>query len=68
MKGKQKMNRKLAKQIRSEVMKRRNVERVRFRAGEIHAYGIMPNSNARGWWFVGYVYDVEIKGLDILAM
>jgi len=24
------------------------------RNGEIHAYGLMPNSCSVGWWFAGY--------------
>ena len=24
-------------------------------AGEVHIYGIMPNTNITGWWFYGYV-------------
>jgi len=62
------MNRTLAKQIRVAIMANRpRVERVRFKQDEIHAFGVMPNSNARGWWFVAYVFDVETKGIDILA-
>lgn len=58
------MDRKLAKQIRQAVInQQRDVGKVRFKNGEIHAYGRMPNSTTVGWWFVGYVYDVETKGL-----
>jgi hypothetical protein len=27
------------------------------RGGEIHAYGVIPNSNVRGWWLYGWVGD-----------
>lgn len=26
---------------------------------EVHAYGHMPNSIETGWWFVGYLPDVQ---------
>lgn len=29
------------------------------RKGEVHAYGTMPNSNAVGWYLVGYRDAVE---------
>jgi len=54
------------KEIRAKVMERPGVEKVRVGREEIHAYGIMPNSNVRGWWFVAYRYDVDCKGPDIL--
>ena len=25
--------------------------------GEIHAYGVMPNSNVKGWWLYGWIGD-----------
>lgn len=60
------MDRKLAKQIRAHLMKRSDVDRVKFRRGEIHCYGTMPNTNATGWWFAGYVSEVALKGMSIL--
>jgi hypothetical protein len=29
------------------------------RGGEVHAYGEMPNSDATGWYFVGYDNDLR---------
>ena len=60
------MDRKLAKQIRAHLMERSNVERVKYVRGEIHCFGTMPNTNATGWWFAGYVQDVELGGLSRL--
>jgi hypothetical protein len=34
------------------------VERVRVRGEEVHAYGIMPNSDSVGWYLAGYVNDL----------
>lgn len=37
------------------------------KAGEIHAYGVMPNSNTTGWWLYGWVGDTATMcrlGLD----
>ena len=28
------------------------------RDGRVHAYGYMPNSNVRGWWFAGTDRDI----------
>lgn len=30
------------------------------RDNEIHAYGIMPNTNQTGWYYVGNVEDSDI--------
>ena len=57
------MDRKLAKQIRDYLTQRQNVWRVRFSDGEIHCYGVKPNTDETGWWFAGYVQDVEARGL-----
>jgi len=27
------------------------------REGEIHAWGVMPNTNATGWWLYGWIGD-----------
>jgi hypothetical protein len=62
-----KMDRKLAKEIREYLLQKDHVKKVRFAKGQIHAYGQMPNSNTCGWWFAGWVRDVEIKGIDCLA-
>lgn len=51
------------KEIKAAVLTISGVERVRVRAGEIHAYGQMPNSSVRCWWLVGYVQDAKVKGL-----
>jgi hypothetical protein len=29
------------------------------KAGEVHAYGVMPNTNQTGWYLLGYRRDVE---------
>lgn len=29
------------------------------RAGEIHVYGMLPNSNTKGWWLFGDVSSAE---------
>ncbi len=61
------MDRKLAKQVRQILLdKYRGVEKVRFRNGEVHAYGQMPNTNIDGWYFICWVQDLEIKGIGIL--
>lgn len=58
------MDRKLAKKIKNLIMdQKKDVEKVRFRKGEIHIYGKIPNSSTVGWWFLGYVQDAEIKGV-----
>ena len=59
------MDRKLAKQVR-QILLDRGAEKVRFRNGECHAYGIMKNTNQEGWYFVCWVQDLEIKGIGIL--
>jgi len=61
------MDRNLAKSIRERAMMLNGVEKVRFRKGNVEVYGQYPNSNTFGWWFVAYIYDVEIKGLDIIC-
>jgi hypothetical protein len=48
------------------INKRPMIEKLRIRDEEIHAYGQMPNSNVFGWWFLTYVYDFEIKGIDAI--
>ena len=60
------MDRKLAKQIRDYLTQRQNVYSVRFYSGEIRCYGVKPNTDEVGWWFAGYVQDVEIKGMQTL--
>lgn len=61
------MDRKLAKRIREKLMQDRpTVERVRFRNDSIECYGQKPNTNEVGWWWAGYVSDVEVKGLECL--
>lgn len=30
------------------------------RSGEVHAYGLMPNSIVAGWWFMGDIAEAEI--------
>jgi hypothetical protein len=30
------------------------------RSGELHVYGVMPNSNSVGWWFYCYVEDLPM--------
>jgi len=50
--------------IRTAILTQKpKAEKVRFRNGEIHIYGQIPNTNQDGWYFFGYVQDVEIKGL-----
>ena len=60
------MDRKLAKQIRDYVTQRQNVWCVGFSGGEIRCYGVKPNTDEVGWWFAGYVQDVEAGGLRAL--
>lgn len=57
------MDRKLAKQIRDYLTQRQNVWRVRFSDVGTRCYGAKPNTDGVGWWFAGYVQDVEAGGL-----
>jgi hypothetical protein len=58
------MDRKLAKQVR-KILLDKGAEKVRFRNGECHAYGIMRNTNIEGWYFVAFVNHLE-KDIGIL--
>lgn len=42
------------------------VERVDIRDGEVHAYGVMPNTNQTGWYLAGCVDDLvaEVRALQ----
>jgi hypothetical protein len=36
-----------------------DAERTRItRNGEVHAYGVIPNTNQTGWYFAGFADDV----------
>lgn len=44
-------------QIRNRILE--SADRVVIkRDGEVHAYGIMPNTNRTGWYLVGYRDDL----------
>jgi len=59
----------LCSEIRKKILEKcDNIEKVRIRNGEIHAYGRMPNSTDADWYFVGYVRDYECKGFEGLAL
>lgn len=43
-------------------------ERVRItKNGEVHCYGIMPNTNITGWYFKGFIENLAEKYADRLA-
>ena len=45
-----------SKIARAYVASRRGVERVRVtKSGEVHAYGVLPNTNQTGWYLAGDV-------------
>jgi hypothetical protein len=47
---------------RAYIANRDGVERVRIkRSGEVQAYGVMPNTNTRGWYLAGYVDDLAVE-------
>ena len=58
------MTRKEITEAKAAIMEDKGCEKVRFLRGEIHCYGQMPNTNQTGWYFCGYVQDLEIKGLE----
>jgi len=46
----------------------KGAERVRItRNGEVHAFGVMPNTNTTGWYFAGYDKDVLAELREIAA-
>lgn len=58
-------NHKQIAMIRSHVLARSGVERVRImRDGNVEAYGALPNTNKVGWYFVGYDADVLREALE----
>ena len=51
-----------AREIRAHVAERYEAEKIRItRQGEVHALGIMPNTNQRGWFFAGYDTDIALQ-------
>ena len=40
------------------VAARRDVELVKAKAGAIHAYGKLPNTNIRAWYFAGWIPEL----------
>jgi hypothetical protein len=65
-KEKNTMDKKFKKEIKTKLLNRSNIEKVRFKSGEIHAYGKLPNSNIDGWFFIAYEQDIDIKGLHCI--
>lgn len=54
-------------QIRSQILADRDVERVTIkRNGEVHVYGVMPNTNQTGWYLAGY-RDEMVRGFEYKA-
>jgi hypothetical protein len=48
-----------------QILKDQGAEKVRFtKDGEIHAYGVMKNTNQVGWFFVAYVDVLEKQGIN----
>lgn len=50
-----------ARVARTYVATRNGVERVRITNGEVHAYGVMPNTQQAGWYLAGYVDDLAAE-------
>lgn len=63
------MDRKLSCKIRYAILaQRKHARKVRFRDGEIFVYGKIPDTNQIGWYFFGYVLEVESKGLPGIGL
>lgn len=63
------MDRKLSSKIRNAILfQRKQAIKVRFRDGEILVYGKIPHTKQVGWYFVGYVLDVENNGLSGIGL
>ena len=56
------MTRKEIKQAKAVILRVKGADRIRFRKGEIHCYGQIPYTNQTGWYFCGWVRDLEVKG------
>lgn len=48
------------KALRASLINKFGVRKYRITStGEIHAYGVMPNTNQHGWYLFGYVGDAQ---------
>lgn len=50
-----------SKTARDYIASRAGVEKVRVTSGEVHAYGLMPNSTTTGWYLAGYVAELAVQ-------
>ena len=54
----------MSKTNRAAIVAHVDAERVRIaRNGEVHAYGVLPNTNQTGWYFAGWADAI----LDAIA-
>jgi len=54
----------MTKTNRAAILAFVDAERVRItRNGEVHAYGVLPNTNRTGWYLAGFADDI----LDTIA-
>jgi len=54
----------MSKTNRAAIIAHVDAERVRIaRNGEVHAYGVLPNTNQTGWYFAGWADAI----LDAIA-